>query len=404
MRHPGSSNSPAFKLLRLERGGLTWWVRENFLKDSLLRVLADPLRYLNDSSERIKSGRSTTLARAGGVIIKRYNSRGWIRLLKNSLQASRARRAFYRGMLLEKAGIRTARPIGFASRRMLGLLRCSYLLMEEIAGAENLSTWKGGRRQAVERIACLIGRLHEHGFSHRDLKQTNILFDPAGNPHLIDMEGLRFRKRLTIPRAARDLSRLFRAASQIPQLTRADKLRFLKCYCRCRGLVNWRDWLGKLRNRQKNFRFANLFPKIRSRNRSTRCWGKGSMSANNQMAAESLDLKVFLSLRSLQEEGEPDILEEVIQTFLEDTPQRLAALREALADHDWTLLGKAAHTLKGSSRNLGAKRLGDLCLKLEEKAAGGEAVLIGQLIDEGEEEFKKVARAMQAFRVPERQI
>ncbi len=232
--------------MRIESGGLTWWIRGDFLNDSLLRVLADLSRLLIDPSARIKSGRSTTLARAGGAIIKRYNSRGWIGVLKNSLRPSRARRAFYRAMFLEKAGIATARPIAYASCRVLGLLRCSYLLMEEIAGAENLSTWRGGHRQAVERIAGLIGRLHEQGFSHRDLKGSNILFDPAGNPHLIDMEGLRCLKRLTFQRAALDLSRLSRAASQIPRITRADRLRFLKCYCRCRGFEDWREWLRKL--------------------------------------------------------------------------------------------------------------------------------------------------------------
>ena len=50
-----------------------------------------------------------------------------------------------------------------------------------------------------------------------------------------------------------------------------------------------------------------------------------------------------------------------IDAFVADTPPHLAALREAATGGDTTALEHLAHTLKGSSGNLGALRLADLC-------------------------------------------
>ncbi len=55
-----------------------------------------------------------------------------------------------------------------------------------------------------------------------------------------------------------------------------------------------------------------------------------------------------------------------IDAFVADTPSRLEALREAATDGETTTLKHLAHTLKGSSGNLGALRLTDLCHDLVE--------------------------------------
>ncbi len=50
---------------------------------------------------------------------------------------------------------------------------------------------------------------------------------------------------------------------------------------------------------------------------------------------------------------------------------RLAALREAATDGETTTLEQLAHTLKGSSGNLGALRLADVCKDLVESCRTG---------------------------------
>lgn len=52
--------------------------------------------------------------------------------------------------------------------------------------------------------------------------------------------------------------------------------------------------------------------------------------------------------------GNTALEEEILGLFLEQLPKSIAALRSASTDRDWTM---AAHTLKGSSRCVGAWRL-----------------------------------------------
>ena len=53
-------------------------------------------------------------------------------------------------------------------------------------------------------------------------------------------------------------------------------------------------------------------------------------------------------------DGDRDLLLELIDVFFEDAPQRVEAMRRALADRDAEALYRAAHALKGSACNFGA--------------------------------------------------
>ena len=62
---------------------------------------------------------------------------------------------------------------------------------------------------------------------------------------------------------------------------------------------------------------------------------------------------MLASLRELQEEGEPDILDELIELFLTDVPPQLVSLKVAVEAGDAHSVERIAHTLKGSSANMG---------------------------------------------------
>jgi HPt (histidine-containing phosphotransfer) domain-containing protein len=70
--------------------------------------------------------------------------------------------------------------------------------------------------------------------------------------------------------------------------------------------------------------------------------------------------------------GEMDFVDELVDTYLEDGAAQVAALEGALAaggaPDD---LVRPAHSLKSSSLNVGALRLGDICRELEEAARSG---------------------------------
>jgi HPt (histidine-containing phosphotransfer) domain-containing protein len=78
-----------------------------------------------------------------------------------------------------------------------------------------------------------------------------------------------------------------------------------------------------------------------------------------------LDQNALEALRSLQDDGDDDLLGELIDLFLQDAPVRLRAMRDAIAREDWDQLAASAHSLKGSCGSLGALPMADLCGRLE---------------------------------------
>ncbi len=217
-------------------GGLRWHVRRPMLSAGAEAILGDPDGFLAARAQLLKSGRSATLGRAHGLVLKRNNLRKWFNLLKDLFRPSKARRAYRQSYHLELAGVPTARPIATADRRVLGLLLKSYLLMEEIPGARHLGQWQGDSRLGARALAELLARLHNEGFSHRDLKETNLVFDAANRLFLIDLEGLTYLGTVPAARAALDLARLARAAAQLPRCSLVQRFQFLRLYCRRRRI------------------------------------------------------------------------------------------------------------------------------------------------------------------------
>lgn len=70
-----------------------------------------------------------------------------------------------------------------------------------------------------------------------------------------------------------------------------------------------------------------------------------------------LDQSVLASLRELQDEGDPDIVEEVGSLFIKHSPEKVKAILEAAEKDDAKGLQLAAHSLKSSSAYIGAMRL-----------------------------------------------
>lgn len=70
-------------------------------------------------------------------------------------------------------------------------------------------------------------------------------------------------------------------------------------------------------------------------------------------------------------DGDRRILRELVRLFLSDYPKRLADMREAVRRGDAGLLEKAAHALKGSVGNFGAKSAIAVAQQLESLASKG---------------------------------
>lgn len=99
------------------------------------------------------------------------------------------------------------------------------------------------------------------------------------------------------------------------------------------------------------------------------------------MADIHLDPDVLSALRDVME----DEFSTLIDTFLADSEQRLRQLTVAV---DATQLLDAAHSFKGSSSNMGAIRLAELCHDLEHRAKERKLTGIESLIGEITREFE----------------
>jgi HPt (histidine-containing phosphotransfer) domain-containing protein len=96
-----------------------------------------------------------------------------------------------------------------------------------------------------------------------------------------------------------------------------------------------------------------------------------------------IDPQAIENLRSLNPGDNDDFLREITEIFLEDTPLRIAELDQSFAAHDTAKFTRAAHSIKGSSANLGALALRAAAERLEHQARtegiGGAAPIIAEI-------------------------
>lgn len=90
-----------------------------------------------------------------------------------------------------------------------------------------------------------------------------------------------------------------------------------------------------------------------------------------------------------------DILAELIDSYLEDAPQRLVAIHHAVNTEDAAALRSVAHSLRSLSVTIGAMTFGKLCRELEAMGHAGTTVSASTLVSQLETEYQRVEAALQ---------
>ncbi len=121
-------------------------------------------------------------------------------------------------------------------------------------------------------------------------------------------------------------------------------------------------------------------------------------SGDSDETADAVDLAVLTDLEGAQLEGEPDIVVELMELYLEDASGKLAAMHEDLTENGGRSVGRFAHSLRGSSANLGARRVAALCGELERMGEGDPSCSGGMLLNRLESELACVRRVFEAER------
>jgi len=96
-----------------------------------------------------------------------------------------------------------------------------------------------------------------------------------------------------------------------------------------------------------------------------------------------------------------DVMEDdfgfLIHTFIQDSNDRIATLRELLGGENADLIRRTVHSFKGSCSNLGALRLASLCSAVERKALEQNFTSLHTDFVEIEQEFQLVKQMMLDF-------
>ena len=115
------------------------------------------------------------------------------------------------------------------------------------------------------------------------------------------------------------------------------------------------------------------------------------------MPSPVIDLETIETLKSLNPDDNGEFLREIIQIFLEDTPARIAELDLTTTTGDAPKFIRAAHSIKGSSANMGALALRDVAEKLEHYAKTNGVAGSGSLLADLKSAYAEAEVAIKQF-------
>jgi HPt (histidine-containing phosphotransfer) domain-containing protein len=118
-----------------------------------------------------------------------------------------------------------------------------------------------------------------------------------------------------------------------------------------------------------------------------------------------IDKEIGYKAKEWMDEYGEEFLHELIDVYLQDTPNRLLQLRHAFDGGDTETFNREAHTLKSSSANVGAMGLSALAKEMEVAGRNGKLEGMGRRVVEFEQQFAGVKAALEALRsAPEKFI
>ena len=121
-------------------------------------------------------------------------------------------------------------------------------------------------------------------------------------------------------------------------------------------------------------------------------WLKGELAAvpkgpavqeEAELTVQPVNLSIIDGIRNMPGGGGEDLLCEIVSLYLEESLQLLDRMRQSMGEQDLVRLKRTAHNLKGSSANLGAEKLANLCIEMEMMAGKAE-------LDEARQQLQKI--------------
>ena len=145
--------------------------------------------------------------------------------------------------------------------------------------------------------------------------------------------------------------------------------------------------------------FSHWFTEVKKENNDTP--GKKMVAAAEAALAREvadellIDNSILNQIRLLQMDDEPDLVSEVIRTYIQDTESLMKRLLVAEPENDIKSVKGNAHTLKSSSANVGAMRLSLLARLLEEGCEDNSPEQNGNIIEKIQDEYTSTKKALE---------
>ena len=111
--------------------------------------------------------------------------------------------------------------------------------------------------------------------------------------------------------------------------------------------------------------------------------------------SQVINMDIVQELLSLSDDGDPELLVDLIQMYLEDGPRKLAEINEGLAAQDYDRVERAAHSLKAAAGNLGAIFVQEDCETLQQASRQHELDTVRRGVEDLRGHFRAAEDALQ---------
>ncbi|MFH1852264.1 MAG: PAS domain S-box protein [Candidatus Neomarinimicrobiota bacterium] len=94
-----------------------------------------------------------------------------------------------------------------------------------------------------------------------------------------------------------------------------------------------------------------------------------------------------------------EVYRQIMMAFLEDVPEKLLALQEALKQQDFKVIRMIAHTLKGAALNIGAHAFCDLAFELERSGTAQDTNSVQEILHTLKNDYKKLSNHINSVEI-----
>jgi CheY-like chemotaxis protein len=127
--------------------------------------------------------------------------------------------------------------------------------------------------------------------------------------------------------------------------------------------------------------------------------GKAASSRAESQSPKEAEAQAVFDKRTLLDrlEGDEELFQEIVKTFLDDAPLQMENLKQALREENLNQLEKQAHALRGAAMNIGGNALQTVAFALEVSGKNHDLSQARPLVQEVDKELALLQKALKGW-------